>query len=206
VPYSLLGALNAFGEFSAKTDIPKLQDSLRTLATTIGGIAPTDVKAALRGLADVSTTLAAKQRQVSDILHAADSIVTTLNQNSGALVGLLMQGDEFLRLVEQRHALITQLLRDTARLGTQLKALMARNGAQLTSLIGNLDAVTAVLVREKKQLQNAIVNLGQFGINITNVTGAGPWLDLLTPTVVVPDNQIAGCGTTPATKKKPCSP
>lgn len=206
VPYSLLGALNAFGEFSAKTDIPKLQDSLRTLATTIGGIAPTDVKAALRGLAAVSTTLAAKQRQVSDILHAADSIVTTLNQNSGALVGLLMQGDEFLRLVEQRHALITQLLRDTARLGTQLKALMARNGAQLTSLIGNLDAVTAVLVREKKQLQNAIVNLGQFGINITNVTGAGPWLDLLTPTVVVPDNQIAGCGATPATKKKPCSP
>jgi phospholipid/cholesterol/gamma-HCH transport system substrate-binding protein len=206
VPYSLLGALNAFGEFSQKTNIPELQDSLKTLATTIDGIAPKDVNAALRGLADVSTTLAAKQDQVSSVLRAADSIVKTLNQNSGALVGLLMQGDEFLRLVEQRHALISQLLRDTARLGTQLKVLMAKNGAQLSSLLANLDSVSAVLVKEKRQLQAAIVNLGQFGVNISNVTGSGPWLDLLTPTVVVPDNQIVGCGKTPATQKKPCNP
>ena len=206
VPYSLLGALNAFGNFSEKTDIPLLQSSLRTLATTISGIAPDDVKGALHGLADVSSTLAAKQRDVSSILQAADSIVATLNKNSGALVGVLMQGDEFLQLVEQRHAVITQLLRDTARLGAQLKVLMERNGAQLTSLLANLDSVTAVLAKEKGQLQAAIVNLGQFGVNITNVTGAGPWLDLLTPTVVVPDNQIKGCGRSPATQPKPCSP
>ncbi len=69
--------------------------------------------------------------EVSSILQAADSIVATLNKNSGALVGLLMQGDEFLQLVEQRHAAITQLLRDTARLGAELQVLMDRNGAQL---------------------------------------------------------------------------
>lgn len=206
VPYSLLGALNAFGNFSQKTDIPTLQKSLRTLATTISGIAPKDVKAALRGLADVSTTLAAKQDEVSSILQAADSIVKTLNENSGALVGVLMQGDEFLRLVEQRHALISQLLRDTAHLGAQLKVLMARNGAQLTSLFASLDSVTAVLVKERRHLQDAIVNLGQFGVNISNLTGAGPWLDLLTPTVVVSDNELLGCGKTPTAGKKPCNP
>lgn len=206
VPYSLLGALNAFGNFSEKTDIPVLQRSLQTLATTISGIAPKDVKSALHGLADVSSTLAAKQGEVSSILQAADSIVATLNKNSGALVGVLMQGDEFLQLVEQRHAVISALLRDTARLGAQLTVLMKRNGTQLTALLANLDTATAVLVKEKKQLQDAIVNLGQFGVNITNVTGAGPWLDLLTPTVVVPDNQIVGCGKSPATQKKPCDP
>jgi phospholipid/cholesterol/gamma-HCH transport system substrate-binding protein len=206
VPYTLLGALDAFGEFSQKTDISTLQKSLRTLSTTISGVAPKDVKAALNGLADVSSTLASKQRQVSDVLQAADSIVQTLNRNSGALVGLLMQGDEFLKLVEQRHAVITRLLQDTARLGAQLKLVMARNGAQLTALLRNLDTVTGVLVKEKGQLQKAIRTLGQFGVNISNVTGAGPWLDLLTPTVVVPDNQIAGCGANPAAQKKPCSP
>jgi phospholipid/cholesterol/gamma-HCH transport system substrate-binding protein len=206
VPYTLLGALDAFGEFSQKTDLPTLQKSLRTLSTTISGVAPKDVKAALHGLADVSSTLASKQREVSDVLQAADSIVQTLNRNSGALVGLLVQGDEFLKLVEQRHAVITQLLRDTAALGTQLKVLMARDGAQLTGLLRNLDAVTGVLVKEKGQLQKAVRTLGQFGVNVTNVTGGGPWLDLLTPTVVVPDNQIAACGPNPATQKKPCSP
>jgi phospholipid/cholesterol/gamma-HCH transport system substrate-binding protein len=207
VPYSLLGALNAFGRFSERTDIPTLQRSLRTLATTLSGIAPGDARAALRGLADVSTTLAAKQQQVSEVLSAADSIVHTLNQNSGALVGLLVQGDEFLRLVEQRQHLVDQLLRDTARLGAQLRELIQRNGAQLGTLLAGLDKVTALLTKERAQLQNAVVYLGQFGVNITNVTGAGPWLDLLTPTAVVPDNQIRGCGQHPAAvKKKPCSP
>lgn len=206
VPYSLLGALNAFGRFSERTDIPTLQRSLNTLASTISGIAPKDAKAALRGLADISSTLARKQQQVAQVLAASDSIIATLNKNSGALVGLLVQGDEFLKLVQQRQAIVNQLLRDTAQLGTQLRVLIQRNGAQLDTLLSGLDTVTGLLAKEKQQLQNAVVYLGQFGVNITNATGAGPWLDLLTPTVVVPDNQIRGCGTDPGSKKKPCSP
>lgn len=206
VPYSLLGALNAVGNFSQKTDLPTLRDSLKTLATTISGVAPKDVKAALNGLADVSSTLASKQNEISEILTAANSVVKTLDQNSGALVGLLMQGDEFLQLVRERHDVISQLLRDTARLGAQLERLMARNGAQLATLLANLDSVTAVLAKEKAQLERAIVNLGQFSVNITNVGGSGPWVDLLTPTAVIPDNQIVGCGKNPATQTKPCSP
>jgi hypothetical protein len=76
----------------------------------------------------------------------------------------------------------------------------------LTTLLANLDAVTGVLAKEKAHLQAAIVNLGQFSINFTNVGGSGPWLDLLTPTTVVPDNQIVGCGKNPAAQKKPCNP
>lgn len=206
VPYSLLGALNAFGEFSERTKLPTLQRSLRTLADTIAGIAPADARAALHGLARVSSTLASKQEQVGSILAAANSIVHTLDRNSGALVGLVVQGQEFLHLVVQRHAVVDRLLRDTARLGTQLRSLMQRNGAQLHSFLSSLDSVSRLLVREKRQLQRSIVYLGQFGENIANVTGSGPWLDLLTPSVVVPDNQIVGCGTQPAAQKKPCSP
>lgn len=206
VPYSLLGALNAFGEFSEKTNIPTLQTSLRTLASTIAGIAPRDARAALDGLANVAGTLANKQQQVSDVLSAAKSIVQTLNQNSGALVGLLVQGQEFLHMVVQRHALVDQLLRDTARLGNQLRVLMQHDQTQLNTFLSSIDTVSQLLVHEKKQLQRSIVYLGQFGVNITNVTGAGPWLDLMTGDAVIPDNQIVGCGTSPTTQKRPCSP
>ncbi|MDT4925009.1 MAG: phospholipid/cholesterol/gamma-HCH transport system substrate-binding protein [Pseudonocardiales bacterium] len=204
VPYSLLGALNAFGNFSRRTDLPTLQESLKTLAQTISGVAPKDVTAALRGLSDVSSTLARKQNEITSILSSTEAIVKTLNANSGALVGLLTQGDQFLRLVEQRHELISQLLRDTARLGSQLSQLIGRNGTQVHALLANLDAVSSVLAKEKAQLQSAVVNLGQFSLNIANVGGAGPWLDLLSPTVVVPDNQIVACGKNPAAESKPC--
>ena len=130
----------------------------------------------------------------------------TLDQNSGALVGLLVQGGEFLHLVVQRQAVVSALLKDTARLGAQLRVLMQRNGAQLDTFFASLDTVSRLLVREKGQLQRAIVYLGQFGVNITNVTGAGPWLDLMSPTVVVPDNQIKNCGPNPATPEETVQP
>jgi phospholipid/cholesterol/gamma-HCH transport system substrate-binding protein len=204
VPYSLLGALDAFGNFAQGTNLPKLRQSLKTLAQTISGISPKDAQAALDGLASVSRTLAGKQAEVSQVLTTANAIVSTLNHNSGALVGLLSQGEEFLRLVKQRQHVIAQLLRDTARLGTQLDQLIRRNGLPLHSALANLETVTHVLAQQKAQLQQAVINLGQFGINITNATGAGPWLDLLTPVTLIPDNQIKACGTNPAGDSHPC--
>jgi virulence factor Mce family protein len=204
VPYTLLGALNTFGEFSQKTDLPTLRNSLQTLAQTLDGISPKDATAALDGLASIAQTVAAKESEINDILTTATSITGTLNNNSGALVAMLTQGDEFLRLVEQRHDVIAQLLTDTAKLGQQLRVTMARNGTQLAALLANLDKVTTVLAKEKTQLQQAVVNLGQFSVNITNATGTGPWADLLLPEAVTPDNIIAGCGAKVASQKKPC--
>lgn len=205
VPYSLLDALNAFGKFARKTHVATLEKSLQTLSRTLGNVAPDDVQAALKGLSNVATTIAGKQQDITSILQSANTIVDTLNHNSNALVDLLTEGDEFLKLVKQRHAVISRLLVDTANLGRQLRRLLAKNGVDLTALFRNLDTVTAVLRKEQRQLQDAIVNLGQFSVNIANATGSGPYLDVFSPTVLVPDNQIKACGPDPASvKNKPC--
>jgi phospholipid/cholesterol/gamma-HCH transport system substrate-binding protein len=204
VPYTLIGALDAFGSFAGQTNLPKLRASLQTLATTISGINPKDAHAALTGLADVATTLAGKQEQISSILDSANTITTTLNANTSALLSLLGEGDAFLKLAQQRQTVINQLLQSTADLGKQISVLITKNGAQLGSLLDNLTSITKVLVDDKAMLQEAVVNLGQFSINIANATGSGPWLDLLTPTVVIPDNQIKACGAHPDSSKGPC--
>lgn len=204
VPYTLIGALDAFGQFAGQTDLGKLRDSLQTLATTISGISPKDANAALTGLSDVAKTLAGKQQQVATVLSAADAITKTLNTNTTALLDLLGEGDAFLKMAQQRQAVIDQLLQSTADLGKQISVLISRNGAQLSSLLTNLTSITQVLSNDRTQLQQAVTNLGQFSINIANATGSGPWLDLLTPTVVVPDNQIKACGAQPDSSKGPC--
>lgn len=203
VPYTIIGALNQFGEFSNQTNLDQLRTSLKTLAQSISGVSPSDAGSVLKGLSSISQTLAAKQSQVSAILTSTDQITATLNANSGALVALLTQGDEFLQLLRQRQAVISQLLTDTANLGSQLSVLITRNSAQLSPMLAHIDSVTAVLAQEKTQLQNAVVNLGRFSVNIANATGSGPWLDLLTPVAVVPDNVIKACGAQP-TGKGPC--
>jgi phospholipid/cholesterol/gamma-HCH transport system substrate-binding protein len=204
VPYTLIGALDAFGNFAGQTDLGKLRASLKTLADTVSGISPKDANTALTGLASIANTLADKQNQISSILTAANSITSTLNSNSASLLSLLGEGDAFLKLAGQRQAIIAQLLTDTANLGRQVGELISNNGAQLTPLLANLNAVTAVLAKDQAQLKQAVVNLGRFSINVANATGSGPWLDLLTPTVVVPDNQIKACGAHPDSSKGPC--
>ena len=204
VPYTLIGALDAFGDFAGQTDLGKLRTSLQTLATSVSGISPGEAKAALTGLTDVATTLAGKQQQIGSILTSADAITKTLNANTSALLSLLGEGDTFLKLAEQRKTVIDQLLQSTAELGSQISVLITKNGAQLSSVLDSLKAITTVLADDKTQLEQAVVNLGQFSINVANATGSGPWLDLLTPTIVVPDNQIKACGAHPDASKGPC--
>ncbi|HZY76559.1 MAG TPA: MCE family protein [Jatrophihabitantaceae bacterium] len=204
VPYTLLDAFDQVGEFGDQTDLPALRTSLRTVAATLQGIAPDDARAALNGLADVSQTLAGKQQQISRILTAAASITDTLNNNSAALVQVLGQSNEFLALLRRRQQVIDSLLRHTVQLGRQLRELIDRNGAQLQPLLSNLDKVGQVLAADKQQLQQAVVNLGSFSVNIANATGSGPWLDLLSPVAVTPDNVIVGCGPQPDSKSGPC--
>lgn len=203
VPYTLIGALNQFGTFAQHTDLDQLRASLHTLAQTVSGISPKDADAALSGLSSIAQTVAGKQQQIQQLLSATDSITSTLNSRSSALVSLLGQGDQFLQLLQQRSAVIDQLLADTARLGSQLSVLMTRNGAQFSALLRNLDSVTSVLAAEKSQLQAAVRVLGDFSVNVANATGAGPWLDILSPVSVIPDNQIKACGPHP-TGKAPC--
>lgn len=203
-PYTLIGALDAFGEFAGQTDLGKLRASLATMASTLSGINPREAHAALTGLSDVAKTLAGKQQQVSTILDAANGIVKTLNSNTSALLSLLGEGDAFLKMARQRQAVIDDLLASTADLGKQISVLISKDGAQLGRLLDNLTSITKVLVEDRQQLQQAVINLGQFSINIANATGSGPWLDLLTATVVVPDNQIKACGVHPDSSKGPC--
>jgi phospholipid/cholesterol/gamma-HCH transport system substrate-binding protein len=204
VPFTLITAFDQLGRFGEQTDIDALRTSLRTLATTLSGISPTDVQGALRGLADVSSTLAAKQQQVSRILTAAARITDTLNGNSAALVQVLSDSNAFLSLLRQRRDLVDSLLQHTAELGTQLRTFMQRNEGQLAPLLDNLNTVTGVLSKDRTQLQQAVAALGQFSVNIADATGSGAWLDLLSPVAVEPDNVIVGCGAHPDASRGPC--
>lgn len=204
VPFTLITAFNQIGRFGQQTDLNALRTSLRTLATTLSGISPKDVQGALRGLADISTTLAAKQQQVNRILTAAAQITDTLNGNSAALVDVLTDSNAFLSLLRQRRDLVDSLLQHTAELGNQLQAFMQRNATELAPLLDNLKTVTGVLSKDRAQLQQAIVALGQFSVNIANASGSGAWLDLLSPVAVEPDNIIVGCGAHPDSSRGPC--
>jgi phospholipid/cholesterol/gamma-HCH transport system substrate-binding protein len=197
VPYTLLDAFGALGQNTAQTNLPQLRASLDQLAATLNGTSPKDVSATLTGLTKMAQAIASRQNEISQLLEDAQQVVKTLASNGGALVSLMSAGDTFLQMLTERHDVINRLLTNTAKLGVELNALIAKNGAQLAPLLTNLKTVTAVLAADKTDLEKSIKNLGQFSTNFSNVTGTGPWVDIMLPALLESDNIIVACGTHP---------
>lgn len=197
VPYTLLDAFGALGQNTQQTDLPTLRRSLDQLAATVTATSPADVSATLTGLSKIAQAVASRQGEITTLLHNAGQVAQTLATNGSALVSLLSQGDTFLQMLVQRHAAINQLLADTAQLGAELRTLITQNGARLTPLLSNLATISGVLASDKAQLEQSIKSVGQFSVNIANVTGSGPWVDLMLPALLEPDNVIAACGAHP---------
>jgi phospholipid/cholesterol/gamma-HCH transport system substrate-binding protein len=198
VPYTLLDALGKFGQTEAATNLPQLRTALDQLAAALGGTAPKDVTATLDGLAKLTSAIASRQDELATLLTSARQITDTLNAHASDFVGLLTDSDTFLQLLEQRRDAIAALLNDTAALGAQVDSLIRRDGANLAPLLDNLKTVTSVLAHDQTQLTQAVTTLGEFSKNIANVTGSGPWIDLLGVVQFEPDNVIKACGTHPS--------
>jgi phospholipid/cholesterol/gamma-HCH transport system substrate-binding protein len=197
VPYSLLDAFGEFAKNAQQTDLPSVQTSLAQLSTTLAAISRPEVGATLRGLAKLTSALASRQDEISELLDGAQKIIGVLQSKSGAIVDVLSNSDIFLRMLNGRHAVIQRLFQDTSALGAQISDLIENDGAPLTSALASVDKLSALFAKDSAQLRKSIHLLGQFSVNIANVTGNGPWLDLLLPTNLIPDNVIAKCGTDP---------
>lgn len=197
VPFTLIDTFAKVGEQASKTDLTTFRQSLRQLAATLNGISPKDVAATLKGLTNISEAISSRQGQIAKLITDAKTIFTTLSSKRDSLIRLMSNGDTFVRMLHERRDAINSLLRNTAQLGKQVSVLIQRNGARLGDVLKDVDTVTAVLARNSRKLTAAITQLGQFSVNIANATGSGPWLDLLVPTALIPDELIAACGKNP---------
>lgn len=197
VPFTLIDAFSQLGDNARKTDLPLLRKSLTQLAATLRGIDPKDVTATLKGLTSISNAIASRQDEIGQVLKDAGTIIKTLSSKRDSLVRLMSNADVFVRMLHDRRDVINSLLRHTADLGRQISVLIERNGAKLGAVLDEMDTVAGVLADDRAQLGQAITMLGQFSTNISNVTGSGPWIDVLLPTFLEPDNVIAACGANP---------
>jgi phospholipid/cholesterol/gamma-HCH transport system substrate-binding protein len=197
VPFTLLEAFGTLSTTTEQTNLPELQKALDELAATLEGTSPKDVTATLQGLTRVADALASRQDEISQLLKDAQTVTATLADNGSALVALLGDGDVFLRMLTERHDVIDKLLSDTAQLGAELTAIIQHDGGQLAPLLSDLKTISGVLANDRTQLEQSITALGRFSKNFANVTGSGPWVDVMLPALLEPDNVIAACGTQP---------
>jgi phospholipid/cholesterol/gamma-HCH transport system substrate-binding protein len=193
VPGTLVGDLNDLTTETQQTNIPQVVQALQVITQTFAANTPAETKAAIDGVAQLSAVFAAKQSEVAQLVTQTDQLTSTLNSDTDQLVSLLGESDIVLQVLNQRKAAIDNLLSTTTALTGRLDHLVLDDRSVLDPLLANLQAVSATLARDSGDLGKAIPLLAAFSRYSANVTGSGPFADVVAPGLVIPDNLVVQC-------------
>ncbi|RZQ65815.1 MCE family protein [Amycolatopsis suaedae] len=171
---------DAFGELATtvgKLDTNQLAESFRVLSGTFSAASPEDVRATLRGLAELSTVISSRDAELKSLLGNLGTVSRTVAERTGEFQRLITDGGVLLDELNRRRQAIASLLTGTQELSRQISGLVADNRAQLGPALEQLDRVTEVLRRNQSELDRSLRLAGPFYRLLGNVVRTGPWLD-----------------------------
>jgi len=186
-PYDVLEAFRGLAETTNAVDTTQLAQSFEVISETFGDT-PDDVKGALTGLQQLSTTISSRDQQLATLLSNTRKISDTLADRDAEVVKLLQDGNLLLEEINNRREAISTLLSGTQALAKELSGLVADNQKQLGPVLTSLDQLTGMLQRNQDALAQGIKNMAPFYRLFNNAVGNGRWFDnyicgLLPPSV-----------------------
>jgi phospholipid/cholesterol/gamma-HCH transport system substrate-binding protein len=193
VPYNLVTDLSGLGAEIQQYNLPQLEKSLEVSSQDLNATPAKETSEAFNDLARFSQVLGNEQSQLSTIVSEGSKLTGVLSSRSQQLFNLFGQSDLVLQVIEQRRDAIHQLFVATSQLSKQITSILSVNRGQLTTLVQNLQSVSAVLAKESNDFGAAVPVLAAFSRYAANTTGSGPYADVAVPTLLIPDNLIDQC-------------
>ncbi len=195
VPYNLVTALSGLGSEIQHYNIPQLENALNVGSQDLNGTEVSQTTSAFRGLAAISRVIGNEGNSLATIVTQGAALSKVLSQRSHQLFDLFGQSDLVLSVLQQRRAAIDQLLGATSTLSAQITSILSVNRPALTTLLQDLQSVSAVLAKDSNDFGQAIPVLAAFSRYSANATGSGAFVDVAVPTLLVPDNLAVQCST-----------
>jgi phospholipid/cholesterol/gamma-HCH transport system substrate-binding protein len=198
-PYDVLEAFRGLAETTNAIDTNQLAQSFEVISQTFADT-PDDVKGALTGLQQLSTTISSRDQQLATLLSNTREISQTLADRDAEVVQLLQDGNLLLDEISRRRDAIKTLLEGTQALAKELSGLVADNQKQLGPVLTSLDQLTGMLQRNQDALGKGIKNMAPFVRLFNNAVGNGHWFDNyicgLLPPALGPINEEGCLGAT----------
>ncbi|MBO0854915.1 MAG: MCE family protein [Nocardia sp.] len=154
-PYSLTDAVGDLTTKSAAIDTGSVNRSLDMLSSTLDRIAP-QIGPAFDGLTQLSRTINNRNQALRDLLTSADSVTSVLSQRSEQVNSLILNANSLIQVLAQRRQEIVELLANTKVVAQQVSGLVADNEAQLGPALDHLNSVTAMLEKNRDNINKTI--------------------------------------------------
>lgn len=175
-PYDVVDAFSGLAETSERIDTDQLAESLTTLADLTRNT-PEEFRAALDGVSQLSTNIAARDEQINTLLKNLERVSTVLDERDQDIIGLMQDSDVLFRALVARRDAVHNLLTSTTRLSNELTTLVEQSRADLKPALTHLERVVQVLNKNEDNLDNSLRLMAPFYRVFANTLGGGPWFD-----------------------------
>lgn len=126
-----------------------------------------------------------------ELLERASRVTEVLANRNTQIDTLLGSGNSLLRQLDDRQAVVVDLLQSVTALSTQLRGVVDDNRATFAPALDELDKVVDLLNQNKQSLQAGITGLRGYATAFGEAISSGPWFDayiqnLTSPGTLVP--------------------
>jgi phospholipid/cholesterol/gamma-HCH transport system substrate-binding protein len=175
-PFDVEPAFQGLASTVGRINTTQLADALDILATTFKD-SPRSVRSMLSGLSRLSETISSRDTELGRLLHRADVLTGVLAERRVDFTKIFGDGDQLLRMLQDRQAVIASLLDNTAAMAQQLTGLVRDNQVSIKPALAHLHSVLKVLNAHQDNLDQIVKGLYVFVRGEVDATGSGPWFD-----------------------------
>ncbi|WP_324192890.1 MCE family protein [Nocardia transvalensis] len=173
-PYSLNDALGDLTKTVQGLDLDQVNKTLDTLSQTFADT-PAPLRSALDGVTQLSRSLNARDKALTDLLGHAQNVTKVLSERANQINALLTDGNDLLGELNARRTALSQLIVYVNGLAQQLTGFVNDNEAQLKPALDKLNSVLQLLQRNKDNLGKALERLGPYAAALGEQVGSGPY-------------------------------
>lgn len=189
-PYDITGALADLTTRATAIDVGQLSKALSTTSQTLA-TTPVDLQQALQGVTTVARSVSDNGDTLESLLGKTADLTRTLQGRNARVATLLTSGADLLAELNARQQAVVDLLAGTTRLTAQLSKLIEENRADLKPALTKLNTVTALLNRNKTNLEKTIEGARDYTVEFGDLLGSGPFFDayvqnLTSPSTLAP--------------------
>jgi phospholipid/cholesterol/gamma-HCH transport system substrate-binding protein len=174
--YDVVQAFSDLTTTTEKVDTDRVAKALDTISTTFED-SPEEVRASIKGLSQISRTVASRDKALRELLDHANGVTGVLADRSGDFTALVKDGDKLFKEISRRREAIHNLLKSSAALGIQLSGLVQDNEKEIGPALKGLNRVVDMLERNQSSLDRSIKLLAPYVRVFTNTLGNGRWFD-----------------------------
>ncbi len=180
-PFDVIDAFSGLAEtIGENTDVGIDTDQLSQSLTVLADLTrntPEEFQAALTGVSELSSNIAARDDEIGSLLKNLKRVSTVLSDRDQDIVGLMKDSDVLFRALVARRDQIHNVLVSTSTLSSELTALVRQSRGDLKPALTQLRSVLEVLTKNEDNLDNSLRLMAPFYRVFANTLGNGPWFD-----------------------------